>query len=59
MDNTQRGDVEFRIMPSGDDGWYWEVIADGRRVITRGVADTEPAACQEASDAARRAKLIQ
>jgi hypothetical protein len=40
MDNTQRGDVEFRIMPSGDDGWYWEVITDGRRVITRGVADT-------------------
>jgi hypothetical protein len=58
--NTEPG-VEFRIMPNGghDNRWYWEVIVDGRKVVTRGVADTEPAACQEASDAARKAKLIQ
>ena len=53
-----RKDIEFRVMPSGADGWYWEIIRDGREVITRGVADSEPAACQEASDAAREAKLI-
>ena len=52
--------VEFRIMPNGerDSRWYWEVIIGGRTVVTRGVADTEPAACQEASAAARTAKLI-
>jgi hypothetical protein len=49
--------VEFRIMPSGDGRWYWEVIL-GRRVIRRGVADDEPNACQDASNAARDAKLI-
>jgi hypothetical protein len=57
MDNLQRN-VEFRIMPSGNGGWYWEVIADAHSVVTRGVAHTEPAACQEASDAARKAELI-
>jgi hypothetical protein len=48
-------------MPSGgrDSRWYWEVIIDSRTVVTRGVADTEPEACREASDAARKAKLIQ
>jgi hypothetical protein len=51
--------VEFRIMPSGEGRWYWEVIIDNRRVVTRGVANTEPEACQAASDAAREAKLIQ
>jgi hypothetical protein len=57
--NTEPG-VEFRIMPSGgrESRWYWEVIMEGRRVVTRGVADTEPEACQDASDAARKAKLI-
>jgi len=50
--------VEFRIMPSGYGGWYWEVVRDGNNVIVRGVADDEPSACQEASDAARKAKLI-
>jgi len=51
--------VEFRVMPSGnDDGrWYWEVIV-GRTVVKRGVADNEPAACHQASEAAREAKLI-
>ena len=48
MDNLQRN-VEFRIMPSGNGGWYWEVIADAHSVVTRGVAHTEPAACQEAA----------
>ena len=50
MNSTEPG-VEFRIMPSGgrDSRWYWEVIIDSRTVVTRGVADTEPAACQEAS----------
>jgi hypothetical protein len=56
--DVKRG-VEFRIMPSGDDQWYWEVITEGRGVVARGVADTEPAACQQASDAARKAKLIE
>ena len=48
-------------MPNGerDSRWYWEVIIGGGTVVTRGVADTEPAACQEASAAARTAKLIQ
>ena len=50
--------VEFRIMPSGDGRWYWEVILDGRTVVSRGVSDTEPAACQDASAAAREDKLI-
>jgi hypothetical protein len=51
--------VEFRVMPSGDGGWYWEVITPGPTVIARGVADSEPAACKAASDAARKAKLIE
>lgn len=48
MDRTQKS-VEFRIMPSGDGCWYWEVITDGGTVLTRGVADDEPAACQQAA----------
>jgi hypothetical protein len=52
--------VEFRIMPSDDEGhWYWEVIKDGHEVVARGVADTEPAACEQANKAARKAKLIE
>jgi hypothetical protein len=52
-------DVEFRIMPSGDGrSWYWEVIS-GKKVITRGVADTEPVACAAAHAAAREAKLVE
>jgi hypothetical protein len=53
--------VELRIMPNENDGdgrWYWRVIKDGRKVVARGVADTEPAACEQASEAARKAKLI-
>jgi len=51
--------VELRIMPNGKDGrWYWEVIKDGHEVVARGVADTEPAACEQADEAARKAKLI-
>jgi hypothetical protein len=57
--NSTETGVEFRIMPSGDGRWYWEMITGGRRVITRGVADTEPAACKEAGDAARAANLIE
>ena len=49
--------VEFRVMPSGDGRWYWEVITPGPTVIARGVADAEPVACREASEAARKAKL--
>jgi len=52
-------DVEFRIMPNGDGRWYWEVIQGGRAVIMRGVADDEPSACKEASNAARKQNLIQ
>jgi hypothetical protein len=51
--------VEFRVMPSGDGRWYWEVIIRDRTVIARGVADTEPAASNEASEAARKNHLIQ
>jgi hypothetical protein len=51
--------VEFRIMPSDDEGyWYWEVIKDGHEVVARGVTDTERAACEQADEAARKAKLI-
>src|SRR5262245_31510150 len=38
---AERTDVEFRVMPSGDGRWYWEVIV-GRTVVKRGVADNEP-----------------
>ena len=51
--------VELRIMPSDDEGhWYWEVIKDEQEVVARGVANTEPAACEQADEAARKAKLI-
>jgi len=53
--------VELRIMPNENDGdgrWYWEVIKDDREVVARGLADTEPAACEQANEAARKAKLI-
>jgi hypothetical protein len=35
-----------------------KVIKDGHEVVARGVADTEPAACEQANEAARKAKLI-
>jgi hypothetical protein len=54
-----QSDVEFRIMPSGDGRWYWEVLTQKNEVVCRGVTDTEPAACEQASEAARKAKLIQ
>jgi hypothetical protein len=51
--------VEYRIMPNDSDGrWYWEVIKDGHEIVARGVADTEPDACAQADEAARKAKLI-
>jgi hypothetical protein len=52
--------LEFRVMPSGDGRWYWEVIVShsAPEVIARGLADSEPAACKEANEAARKAKLI-
>ena len=33
------------FVPIGNGDWYWEVIRDGRDVVTRGVAATEPSAC--------------
>jgi hypothetical protein len=45
--------VEFRVIPSGDGRGYWEVITPGPTVIACGVADSEPVACNEASEAAR------
>jgi hypothetical protein len=33
-------------------------IKDGREVVARGLADTEPAACEQANEAARKANLI-
>ena len=59
MNGNKDQNIEFRIMPSGDGRWYREVIKDGRTIITRGVADNEPDACKEASEAARQAGLIQ
>jgi hypothetical protein len=53
-----QANVEFRIMPSGNGRWYWEIVTEGHEVVTRGLSDNEPAACQDASDAARKAKLI-
>ena len=35
MGNMQ-GNVEFRIMPSGKGGWYWEVIAQSRALSAAG-----------------------
>ena len=58
MSSSLEASVEFRVMPSGDDRWYWEVITGSRNGAMRGVADTEPAACQDAGNAARKAKLI-
>jgi hypothetical protein len=46
-------------MPSGDGNWYWAVIADTHMVVGRGVADTQIAAARDASEGARKAKLIQ
>ena len=45
-------DVEFRIMPSGDGGWYWEVIADARKGHQPWAGYSQSAASQEASAAA-------
>jgi hypothetical protein len=58
MDNLQKG-FEFRIMPSGDGHWYWELITQGRNIVRRGISATEPDACREAADAARQANLLQ
>jgi hypothetical protein len=55
---TRTGNIELRIMPSGDGGWYWEVI-NLKEVIARGVVDTEPDACKQAANAARKAGLIE
>ena len=44
--------VEFRILENGS-GWYWEVIL--RKVLARGAADTQNAAC--AQEAAAEKKL--
>ena len=56
---TNDADVELRLMPSGNGCWYWEVLTDGRKVVKRGVADTEPAACHDAHEAAQTANLVQ
>ena len=31
---------------------------DGREVVARGVTDTEPAACEQAHEAAQKAELV-
>jgi hypothetical protein len=55
---TAKKNVELRIMPNGDGpGWYWEVIS-AKHVIARAVAETEPAACKEAHEAAMKADLV-
>jgi len=40
-----QANVEFRIMPSGNGRWYWEIVIEGHEVETRGLSDNEPAAC--------------
>jgi hypothetical protein len=57
MEEVQK-EVEFRILHSSDDGWYWEVIAD-TKIVGAGLADTQTAAARDANNAARKAKLIQ
>jgi len=44
-------DVEYRIMPSGDGHWYWEIVADENEVLKRGVSDTTDAAAEDAKAA--------
>jgi hypothetical protein len=59
MDEMQKH-VEFRIMPCGNDQqWYWEVIYEDHSIVSRGLAETQGAAHKEATDAARKANLIQ
>ena len=58
MANRQSDGVEFRVMPSGNGQWYWELIANANTVLKRGISDTEPGARREAAEAARKAKLI-
>ena len=43
---------QVRIMQNGS-GWYWEVVADNREVISRGIADTHAQAREDAKKAAR------
>jgi hypothetical protein len=60
--NHHTGEVSLDPLRWGlGDGceWYWEVIRDNYSIVSRGLAATESAACKEASDAARKAKLIQ
>jgi hypothetical protein len=54
MPNSQSDGVAFRVMPSGRGQWYWELIANANTVLKRGIADTEPGARREASEAARK-----
>jgi hypothetical protein len=49
--------IEFAANPGDEGGWYWEVIRDGKAIL-RGMAETEPAACEQARAAARKAKLV-
>ena len=35
-----------------------EVVKDGREIVARGVTDTEPAACEQANETARKMELI-
>jgi hypothetical protein len=56
---TDDQNVELRLMPNRAGSWYWEVITQGRKVVKRGVADTEPVACQEAHEAAQAANLVE
>jgi hypothetical protein len=49
--------IEFAVNPGDEGGWYWEVI-QGREAILRGMAETEPAACEQARAEARKANLV-
>ena len=56
--SDEHANVECRIMRNGGGCWYWEVIHVVRTVVMRGIAEAEPAARQEADEAARQIKLI-
>jgi hypothetical protein len=53
----ERKRQQRRKSPLRNPATNFEVIKDGREVVARGLADTEPAACEQANEAARKAKL--
>jgi hypothetical protein len=48
----------IRTAPAEEIGWRWELCANDRQVVARGVADTEPDARERASKVAQVAELL-